>query len=176
MKSDEFAQLTIRLHPDPVLRKRCVPVKQFGPRLHALVGRMTELMHDADGVGLAAPQVGVLARMFVYNVTGEPADAGVIINPEFVELDGATELEEGCLSLPGVAVIMRRPTRVLLKTVGIDGEPLEIRGDELLARVWQHEADHLDGKLIIDNMSAADEIANRYAIKQLKRDYEAVRR
>lgn len=176
MKSDKFAQLTIRMHPDPVLRKHCAPVTQFGPRLHALISRMTDLMHGADGVGLAAPQVGVLARLFVYNATGEPADAGVIINPEFVELEGVGELEEGCLSLPGVSVTMRRATRVVLKSVGIDGEPLEMSGEDLVARVWQHEADHLDGKLIIDNMSAADEIANRYAVKQLNRDYEAVRR
>ncbi len=176
VKSDKFAQLTIRMHPDPVLRKRCAPVTQFGPRLHALISRMTDLMHGADGVGLAAPQVGVLARLFVYNATGEPADAGVIINPEFVELEGVGELEEGCLSLPGVSVTMRRATRVVLKSVGIDGEPLEMSGEDLVARVWQHEADHLDGKLIIDNMSAADEIANRYAVKQLKLDYEAVRR
>jgi peptide deformylase len=172
----ETAHLRIVLYPDPVLKKRCAPVTEFDGRLEMMARRMLELMHDGKGIGLAAPQVGVPVRMFVCNDTGEPADDRVFINPQFIELTGAAEMEEGCLSIPGALVTMRRATHAEMRAVDLAGNPVEVAGDDLRARVWQHESDHLEGRLIIDNMSPTDEIANRRVLKQLKGDAGAARR
>lgn len=125
---------------------------------------------------MAAPQVGLGLRLFVCNPTGEPADNLVVVNPEFTELTGSAELEEGCLSIPGVTVKKRRALHAQMRFFDVHGQVQERSGDDLLARIWQHEVDHLDGRLIIDNMSASDEIANRRAIKQLEEEHAAVRR
>ncbi len=164
---------TLRIvnYPDPVLKKVCTPVTEFGPELHAFALRMIELMREAEGVGLAAPQVGVPIRLFVWNVTAEPKDSGICVNPEFTELTGAADAEEGCLSLPGVTVTMRRALRAVMRSFDAAGKAFELTGEDLPARVWQHEHNHLDGRLIIDNMSTSDEIANRRAIKQLRAEY-----
>ncbi|MHC5111846.1 MAG: peptide deformylase [Planctomycetota bacterium] len=171
----EPSRLTIVLYPAPVLSRDCAPVTEFGPQLRALVNRMYELMHLAKGVGLAAPQVGVPLRLFVFNITGEPKDDSVCINPEFAELEGAVAAEEGCLSLPGITVTMRRAVSAVMRAQDLEGNWLELRGRDLPARVWQHETDHLNGRLIVDNMSPSDEIANRKALKQLKADYKGAR-
>jgi len=107
-------------------------------------------------------------RLFVCNPTGEPSDDLVCINPRFAELSGAEEKPEGCLSIPDVTVSMRRATHAELQAMDPDGRSFAVTGNELLARIWQHEVDHLDGRLIIDNMSETDEIANRKALKQLE--------
>jgi len=146
-------------------------VGKFNAEIAALAKRMLELMREAKGVGLAAPQVGVGLRLFVCNPTGEPDDDLVCINPCFTDLSGGEEREEGCLSIPGVTVTMRRATQVLMEAFDPDGNPFQATGTELRAIVWQHEVDHLDGRLIIDNMSATDEIANRRALKQLQDQY-----
>jgi len=151
-------------------------VTSFGPDIKALTDRMLMLMKEGRGVGLAAPQVGIPLRLFVCNPTGEPEDDMVCINPEFVELTGAEVKEEGCLSLPGVGVNMRRATRAVMRLCDTDGKVRKQVGEGLLARIWQHESDHLDGGLITDNMSATDEISNRRAVKQLEADYEPHRR
>jgi len=165
-------KLTVVCYPDPVLKKRCRPVEEFGEQLSDLAHRMLALMHQGDGIGLAAPQVGILIRMFVYNVTGEPEDDGICINPTLSDAKGSHELEEGCLSLPGVEVPVRRATTISIRAQDVFGSQFEQTGSELLARVWQHETDHLDGRLIIDNMSEAAKIANRRAIKQLQDEYK----
>lgn len=163
-----LAELRILCYPDPVLKKKCTPVTEFGAEIADFAGRMIELMREAEGVGLAAPQVGVPIRLFVCNVTGDPADTRVFVNPSFASLEGAIEADEGCLSLPGVNVIMRRATKAVLNAKDAKGNPLELTAEDLLARVWQHESDHLDGRLIIDNMSPTDEIANRRTLKLLR--------
>lgn len=170
------AHLRIVFYPDPVLKKRCAPVTEFDGKLETMARRMLELMHDGKGIGLAAPQVGVPVRMFVCNPTGEPPDDRVYVNPSFAELTGAAEMEEGCLSIPGALVTMRRAKHAVMRAFDLAGHPIEVTGDDLRARVWQHESDHLDGRLIIDNMSPTDEIANRRALKQLKGDAAAARR
>ena len=167
--------LQIVRYPDPVLRKSCATVTEFGPRLQALADHMLELMREAEGVGLAAPQVGISIRLFVCNVTGEPGDNIVCVNPEFTELSGATDAEEGCLSLPGVTVTVRRAKHAVMKAQDASGASFEITADDLAARAWQHEVDHLDGRLIIDKMSPTDEIANRRALKQLQAERAARR-
>ena len=170
------AKLRIVSYPDPALRRQGAAVTEFGADLEKVAIRMLELMHEANGVGLAAPQVGVSARFFVCNPTGEPADDSVCINPRFTELSGAAEQEEGCLSIPGATVTVRRAGAAVMSAFDLEGKPFEVRGEDLLARIWQHENDHLDGRLIIDNMSPTDEISNRRILKQLRGEAKAVRR
>ncbi len=176
MKLPILNTLRITLFPDPILRKACAPVREFGGDLKSLADRMLVLMREAKGVGLAAPQIGLSIRLFVCNVTEDAANDMVFVNPVFEERTGAIDAEEGCLSIPGVNVMMRRATRVVMKAYDAYGKSFERTDEQLLARVWQHETDHLDGKLIVDNMSATDEIANRRALKQLEADYAAARK
>ncbi len=173
VKLPKLDTLCIVRYPDPVLKRvaGAVAVGDVDADLAALAKRMIVLMHLAEGVGLAAPQVGVSLRMFVCNPTGEEDSDRVCINPRIIESSGAESAEEGCLSLPGVTVSVRRATRVVMQAIGLDGTPFELTGEELSARVWQHETDHLDGRLIIDSMSGTDEITNRRAIKQLESAY-----
>ncbi len=168
--------LGIVFYPEPVLRKQCVRVEAFDDALQAFTARMFELMHEADGIGLAAPQVGVPISLFVCNITGEPGvDDLVCVNPTFKALEGTADLEEGCLSLPEIGVTMRRATRALMAAQDVHGDPFEATGIDLMARVWQHEADHLVGKLIIDKMSDKDELANQRAIRTLEDQYKGNR-
>lgn len=161
--------LTIVHHPDPVLRKVAQPVESVTPEIQAICLRMLELMHEAPGVGLAAPQVGLPIRLFVANATGEPEDDMVFINP-VITVDGkATEdMEEGCLSLPGINASIRRPKAVTIEATDINGNRFRASSDDLPARIWQHENDHLDGIMIIDKMSPIDKMANRKALKEME--------
>lgn len=170
------SKLEIVLFPDPVLKRVAAPVECIDDSIRGLVDRMFELMRASNGVGLAAPQVGVSKRLFVCNPTLEPGDDMVCINPEFVELEGQEGAVEGCLSIPGVSVNMRRGTRAVLRAANLDGEVFEYEAEGLPARIWQHENDHLDGRLIVDSMSTEDEIANRRAIRQLRDDFKRARR
>ncbi len=176
MKLPAPSSLRIAIYPDPILKKKAAPVTQFGPELEAFAQRMLELMREAKGVGLAAPQVSASIRLFVCNDTGEPADDLVCVNPRFVELTGAEEKPEGCLSIPEVSVTMRRATHAVMEAFDASGKPFSISGTDLRARIWQHEADHLDGRLIIDAMSQTEEIANRRFLKQLEEKYKRLRR
>lgn len=161
-------KLRVVEYPAAVLHKKASEVTAFTAELSALAGRMFELMREQKGVGLAAPQVGVGLRLFVCNPTGEPNDDLVCVNPKFLELSGAEEKPEGCLSLPEVTVVMRRATKAVVEAFDLSGKRFAVEGVDLRARVWQHEMDHLDGKLIIDNMSETDAIANRRALKELE--------
>ena len=168
-------ELGIVKYPAAVLRKPCVPVVTFDAQLSDFVARMTELMLEAPGVGLAAPQVGVSLRLFVFNPTGQPGDHGCCINPVITDARKPEESIEGCLSIPGVEVSIRRATTITLRAFAPDGSAFELGAFGLLARIWQHEADHLDGRLIIDNLSEADKIQTRRQLKQLRDDYQARR-
>jgi len=167
----DYDKLRILCYPDPRLRRACEPVVEFGEPLAALAARMFELMRAARGVGLAAPQVGARVRMFVMNATTAPKDDLVCVNPEIIAPDGARESEEGCLSLPEVRVQIRRARRCGLRAQDALGRPFELSGQDLVARVWQHELDHLNGVLIIDRMGPADRIANKRALKELEDNY-----
>jgi peptide deformylase len=143
----------VRKLGDPVLRASALPVERFDEALHAEIGRMGELMQDALGIGLAATQLGVLHRVLVYRAYPEdPLTA--LVNPQIVwESEERESAEEGCLSLPGVHVEVERAASVRVQAKDGDGEPLEIEADGLVARVIQHEVDHLDGVLILDRIS-----------------------
>lgn len=132
---------------DEVLRKKCRPVDKVTERIQILVDDMIETMHDANGVGLAAPQVGVMRRIFVVDIGDGPI---VLINPEIIEMSGEQTGEEGCLSLPGKAGTVTRANYVKIKGFDRDGNEQIYEGTELLARAFQHENDHLDGILYID--------------------------
>ncbi len=165
--------LSIVKYPDPRLRQVCVPIVEFGDDLRRLTERMLQLMKDRNGVGLAGPQLGIMQRLFVCNHTGEPGDNQILINPQLSNLEGSAEGEEGCLSIPDVLVPIRRAQRCTIEAQDVDGNQFELAGQDLRARVWQHEHDHLQGKLILDYMDEASRIANRRIIKQLEASFNA---
>lgn len=134
----------IRIQGDPVLEKVCKPVKEMTPRLKELVDDMLETMYNANGVGLAAPQVGVLRRIVVIDVGEGPY---VLVNPEIVESDGEQTGQEGCLSVPDMYGIVTRPMHVKAKALDKDMKPYEIEAEGLFARAICHELDHLDGRM-----------------------------
>lgn len=164
-------KLRIVKYPDPILRKKAQKIDPKAPEIAPVVHRMIELMHEASGVGLAAPQVGLPWRLFVASYSGEAGDEQVFINPVLREPSRELELvEEGCLSLPGVQVTMRRPKGIVIQATDLKGEQFALQSEEFPARVWQHEYDHLEGVLIIDRMSAVDARANKRAIRELEAD------
>ena len=132
----------IRTEGDPVLQKVCRPVKQMTPRLRVLIDDMLDTMYEAEGVGLAAPQVGVLRRIVVIDVGEGPI---ILVNPEMVEKDGEQTGDEGCLSVPGMAGQVTRPAHVKVKGLNEEMMPVEYEGEGLLARAFCHELDHLEG-------------------------------
>ena len=160
--------LRIILWPDPRLRKISQPVLIFDENLEGLVSRMFDLMRQAHGVGLAAPQVGENLRLFVTNPTGEEGDDHVYINPTLSDADGETEAEEGCLSLPGINAKILRAKALKIRAQDVKGEWFEETSDEFPARVWQHEFDHLNGTLLMDRMGPLAKISARKVLKELE--------
>nr|WP_308624766.1 peptide deformylase [uncultured Eisenbergiella sp.] len=140
----------IRIMGDPILEKICKEVKEVTPRIKELIDDMLETMYDANGVGLAAPQVGILKRIVVVDVTGE--DPIVLINPRILETSGEQTGGEGCLSLPGKSGTVTRPNYVKIRAYDRDMKPFEIEGTELLARAFCHEIDHLDGHMYVEKV------------------------
>ena len=142
-------------YPDPVLAKPGEPVTVFDDNLKTLVEEMFESMYAAQGIGLAAPQIGLSQRLTVIDVSFKknPDEKVVLINPEIIEREGEQYEEEGCLSLPEIREKVKRAARVKVRAQNTDGEWFEIEGEELLARAFQHEIDHLDGVLFIDRLS-----------------------
>lgn len=138
----------IREMGDEVLTKECKEVKEVTPKIRTLVEDMFETMYDACGVGLAAPQVGILKRIFVVDTTGDTPR--VFINPRIIETSGSQTGEEGCLSVPGKCAVVTRPNYVKVRAYDLDMKPFEIEGTELLARAILHENDHLDGHLYVE--------------------------
>ncbi len=167
--SQEPASLQIVHYPHPSLRVKAHPVDEIDDEVRAVATRMLQLMHEADGVGLAAPQVALPWRLFVTN--GREADPHdrVYINPQLKHSDEPlVSQEEGCLSLPGILVQVRRPPSVKIEAIDLNGEPIELAFDGLAARICQHENDHLNGVLIIDRMSPLDRLATRKILKEMK--------
>ena len=138
----------IRIMGDEILTKKCKPVKAMNDRTMELIEDMFETMYDACGVGLAAPQVGILKRIFVVDTTGDTPR--VFINPEIVETSGEQTGEEGCLSVPGKCAVVTRPNYVKVRALDENMEPFELEATELLARAVLHENDHLDGHLYVE--------------------------
>ncbi len=153
---------SVRVYGDPVLKQVARQVDHLDGSLARLVEDMVETMYDSEGAGLAAPQVGVQKRLFVYDV-GEGPQA--IVNPVIVETDGEWYHDEGCLSIPGLRLGLVRPDRVHLRGHDVDGNELSIEADEFLGRVFQHEVDHLDGVLMVERL---DDEMRKQALRVLR--------
>jgi len=143
----------IRLFGDPVLRAESEPVEAFDEDLRRLIDDLLETMYDADGIGLAAPQIGVPARVFVYDIRDPEIEAGVLVNPVIIDRSGSLRDEEGCLSLPGLTEIVERAEHISVRGLDTDGNPVEFDAEGLLSRCLQHENDHLDGVLFLYRVS-----------------------
>jgi peptide deformylase len=156
------APYEIRIFGDPVLRKRADEIADVDDRLVRLAEDMVHTMYEAPGVGLAAPQVGVEKRLFVYDIGDGPE---AIINPVISESDGEWVFEEGCLSVPGLSWEIVRPKEVHLTGYDLDGNEVSFEADEYLARVFQHELDHLDGVLLLERL---DDDTRKAAMRTLR--------
>lgn len=161
----------IREYGDDVLAKECREVKEITPRVRELVQDMLDTMYEANGVGLAAPQVGVLKRIVVIDVSPEADQPLVMINPVILEKDGEQTGYEGCLSLPGKSAIVTRPNYVKAKAMDLDGNEFIIEGEELLARAICHELDHLDGHMYVEIMEG-DLVDNEDLVARQEEEYE----
>jgi len=146
----------ILLYPDPLLKQKAKPVVKIDATIRALVRDMAETMYAAEGVGLAAPQVGVLRRVLVVDTSAKQEGQKLVafVNPELATAEGRTTYNEGCLSIPGEAEDIERFAKVTVRALGLDGEPFELEADGLLAIALQHEMDHLDGVLFVDRLSS----------------------
>lgn len=144
-----MALRTIREMGDEVLTKKCREIKEITPRIKELIEDMIETMYEANGVGLAAPQVGILKRLVVIDVGEGPI---VLINPVILETDGTQTGEEGCLSLPGKSGVVTRPNYVKVRAYDENMQEFEAEGTELLARAFCHEIDHLDGHMYVEKV------------------------
>ena len=140
-----MALRNIRIQGDPILTKECRNIEKMTPKIKELIQDMFDTMYDAYGVGLAAPQVGILKQLVVIDTTGE--DPHVLINPEIIETSGSQTGDEGCLSLPGMSGTVTRPNYVKVKAYNENMEEIVLEGTELLARAICHETDHLHGKM-----------------------------
>ncbi len=166
-----MALRNIREYGDEVLARPCKEVKEITPRVRELVEDMLETMYEANGVGLAAPQVGVLKRIVVIDVSPDADQPLVLINPVIIEKDGEQTGYEGCLSLPGKSGIVTRPNHVKARAMDLDGNEFEIEGEELLARAICHELDHLDGHMYVEKVQG-DLVDNEDLIAQQEEDAE----
>jgi peptide deformylase len=157
-----MATHAIRVFGDPVLKRPAAPVRTIDGATTKLVDAMYETMYEAPGVGLAATQVGVQQRFFVYDIGEGP---NVLFNPQVVEATGEWLYEEGCLSLPGLAFEIVRPKVVTVQATSLDGSEVVLQGDELLGRVFLHEIDHLDGVLMLDRLEKSE---RKRALRELR--------
>lgn len=158
------AAYTIRVYGDPVLKQMAAPVENIDGALKALADAMVDTMYAAPGLGLAAPQVGVQKRLFVYDLQ-EGEGPQTLVNPVISESRGEWTYEEGCLSVPGLYFPIVRPKEVHLTGFDLDGNEVSIEADELMARLFQHELDHLDGTLLLEHL---DSDQRKAALRELR--------
>jgi len=151
-----MAIISIRVVPDPVLRQKSKRVSSIDGSIHRLIGNMIETMHDAPGVGLAAPQVGIPLRVIVIGLPEQEDIA--LINPQIVRRSGERLVNEGCLSIPGYMGEIKRAEAVTVKGRDPSGKEIRIKADELLAQALEHEIDHLNGVLYIDHLESSDKL------------------
>ncbi len=164
--------MRIVYYPDPVLDERAEPVDPGREGLREFAREMIETMKEASGVGLAAPQVAERLRLFVASETSEIEDALVFINPRIEPFGTPVEMEEGCLSLPGIRASIVRPERVRVVYTDLDGNEVNGEFEGLLGRIIQHEYDHLDGILFMERMTPADRLRIRPDLKALEEQFQ----
>ncbi len=171
-----MAVLEIRKYPDAVLKKRAEPVQTVDGELQRLIDDMIETMYAANGVGLAAPQVGVSKRLIVVDVSRAGEEEGpsliILLNPEIVESQGEAKSEEGCLSLPDFVTSVERAEAVVVRGLDREGKEVTIPAEGLLSMAFQHEIDHLEGTLILDRASF---LKREFYKKQLKKSHDKAR-
>ena len=153
------------------MRKKSVPVVYVGPTEQSLLFGLLVAMRENKGVGLAAPQVGITRQIFVVDIGDGPL---AFINPKIIKKSGGDVIEEGCLSIPGVTVMVRRPERIVVRYIDENNQPHEKIYEEMMARVIQHEMDHLDGKLIVDYAGIKEKIKLRPQLKELERKQKEI--
>lgn len=161
-------KLTMRYYGDPVLRKKAAPVTTVGSGERMLIKAMWAAMYEYKGVGLAAPQVGISQQIFVAD-SGDGDGPIAIINPKIIKKAGSAKMEEGCLSIPGIQVKVRRPAEIWVQYTDENNQKVERHLTELLARVFQHESDHLQGKMIIDYATLAQKTLFRKKLNDIKK-------
>lgn len=168
-------RMELLYYPDPKLRRIAGRVKSVNGEVHDLVRPMFDVMYGTRGIGLAAPQVGLDIRMIVANLTCDPERADreeVYLNPQVVEREGEVKEEEACLSLPGLYAELARPKRVTVRYMNLEGRMVTRTVEDLHARLFEHEIDHLDGILIVDRLSAADKAKWAPLLKELEADFK----
>ena len=148
-----MSRLEILHYPDPRLRRRAEPVSVVDDEVRRLIDDMLETMYDAPGIGLSAPQVNVAKRVVTIDVSKDRSEPVCLVNPEIRSVVGETETEEGCLSVPGVYELVKRPEKVRVCALDREGRSREVEAEGLLAVCIQHEIDHLDGRLFVDYLS-----------------------
>ncbi len=165
--------LKIIEYPHPTLRHKSKPLRRVDAELRDMIRKMFELMYEARGVGLAANQVDLPLRLFIVNLEAEPGrgDEMVFINPVVSRPKGQVEMEEGCLSLPGLYAKVRRPERIHITAYGMSGQEIEAELEGMLARVVQHELDHLDGILFTDRLSEASKLEVRPELEEFEEQF-----
>lgn len=156
---------------DPILRNHCKPVEVFNEELKSLIQNLKDTMYAAPGVGLAANQIGISLQVAVVDISAgqEPSSSIILINPEIIFSDGEQFEEEGCLSIPGIYEKVKRPQKVIVKTLDFQGNLKKIEGEGLLARAFCHEIDHLQGRLFIDYLSS-------FKLRYLKNKIEKIQK
>ncbi len=165
-------------YPHPALRYVCRPLTAIDAKVRKAAEEMLELMYEAKGLGLAAPQVALPYRLIVLNLTGDREQRdkeGAYVNPVILERKGSVEDEEGCLSFPGLYAKVRRAKTVTVQAYNLNGESVQITATDLPARAWQHEIDHLDGVLFIDKMGTIAKLASRGSLKEFEREFNRAR-
>lgn len=168
--------MEVLIYPHPVLRRGGKEVAAFDQDLRDLAARMLEAMYQEGGVGLAAPQVGIEQKLLVLNPTGDPADRTgemALVNPKIVARKRLVWGEEGCLSFPGIQAEVERYDRITVVYRDLDGKEQELKATDWLARIIQHELDHLEGVLFTDRLSPADKIRVRPRLEELERRHQA---
>ncbi|MCU7891821.1 MAG: peptide deformylase [Candidatus Thiodiazotropha sp. (ex Ustalcina ferruginea)] len=168
-----MAILEILHFPDPRLRNKAKPVALVDDSIRRLIDDMLETMYQAPGIGLAATQVNEAKRVVVIDLSEEKDQPLCLINPEILEKDGEEQMEEGCLSVPGVYETVKRANHIRLRTLGRDGIPFEMEADDLLAVCIQHELDHLEGKLFVDYLSSLKRQRIRKKLEKESRQQDA---
>ena len=163
-------------YPDPVLRQPAEPVRHIDGQVRRVAAEMAEIMFEAKGLGLAAQQAGLTQSILVVNLTGEPGGEQAFVNPTIERQTGFVEVEEGCLSFPGLFAKIRRAQQVTVKAYDLDGNEVRIEAKDVGARLWLHETDHLAGILFIDRMGEVARLAAATRLKELETSYAKSKR
>lgn len=161
------------IYPDPFLKQETVEVVTFGDELARDADNMLDLMYHSKGLGLAGPQAGLSKKIIVLNPSGKQGDEAVLINPHIADSSGEIRFEEGCLSFPGIYAKITRPERIRCIARTLSGKEVSFECDNLLARIIQHETDHLNGVLLVDRMSPAERKAHQRELRRLRKEYKA---